>query len=63
MHFLALPRKQKFRKYESTKFAEMLNSKNPNELMSHTYFCKNFQITIGYFRYNLSLIGVAFSLA
>ena len=31
MLFMALPRKQKFRKYESTKPAEMLNSKNANE--------------------------------
>ena len=31
MLFLALPRKQKFRKYESTKPVEMLNSKNANE--------------------------------
>ena len=37
MHFLALPRKQKFRKYESTKPAEMLNSKNANE---PCIFCK-----------------------
>ena len=37
MHFLALPRKQKFRKDESAKFAEMLNSKNANEPY---IFCK-----------------------
>ena len=37
MHFLALPRKQKFWKDESAKFAEMLNSKNANESY---IFCK-----------------------
>ena len=37
MHFFALPREQKFGKYESTTFAEMLNSKNANE---PCIFCK-----------------------
>ena len=37
MLFLALPRKQKFRKYESTKPVEMLNSKNADEPY---IFCK-----------------------
>ena len=37
MHFLALPRKQKFRKYGSTKPAEMLRNKNPIEPY---IFCK-----------------------
>ena len=37
MHFFALLREQKFGKYESTTFAEMLNSKNANEPY---IFCK-----------------------
>ena len=73
MHFFALPREQKFGKYESTTLAEMLNSKNANEPY---IFCKTsvevripsitgsiFQRPISYFRYNLSIIGVAFFIA
>ena len=43
MLFLALPRKQKFRKYESTKPVEMLNSKNADEPY---IFCKTSSVEV-----------------
>ena len=55
MHFFALPHKQKFRKYESTTFAEILNSKNANEPY---IFCKTslemFSVEIDFSREHLA---------